>query len=292
MMVLPLTHGIVLSMVAHFSASRFWDQVRGCGASHIHYLGGVLQMLLVQPERPDDRDHPARIAWGAGCIGDTWRAFEARFGVEIRECYGMTEASSITTYNPDGKVGSIGREMPWFDVSVVAPDGTFCAKGVPGEMVVAARTAGPLFAGYFRNETATAATLVDGLLHTGDLCSVDEGGYFSFRGRLSEGIRHRGENVSAWEIESVARDHPDVAECAAIGVPSDLGEQDIKLFIVEVATAKTDFKTLATWLASRLAAYQMPRYFERIDGFHRTPSERIQKKSLSPSIENAWDRLA
>ena len=67
------------------------------GASHIHFLGGILQILLKQPPSALDRRHGARIAWGGGCPREMWRPFEQRFGVQIRECYGMTECSSITT---------------------------------------------------------------------------------------------------------------------------------------------------------------------------------------------------
>src|SRR5581483_1261155 len=101
-----------LEMTRRFSASRFWEQVRAAGATHIHFLGGILQMLLKQPPSPLDRQHGVRIAWGGGCPREVWLDFEPRFGVEIRECYGMTECSSVTTYNDRGVVGSVGHPVP------------------------------------------------------------------------------------------------------------------------------------------------------------------------------------
>ena len=74
------------------------------GATHIHFLGGILQILLKQPPSGLDRRHGARIAWGGGCPPEVWRAVEDRFGLQVRECYGMTEASSFTTYNDRGVV--------------------------------------------------------------------------------------------------------------------------------------------------------------------------------------------
>ncbi|MGH7123369.1 MAG: AMP-binding protein, partial [Stellaceae bacterium] len=107
LLVLPLIRRVTLAMVERFSASGFWQQVVDTGATHIHYLGGILQILLKQPPSPLDRGHGVRIAWGGGCAAEAWRPFEKRFGVEIRECYGMTEASSITTYNDTGMVGAV-----------------------------------------------------------------------------------------------------------------------------------------------------------------------------------------
>ena len=119
LLVVPMLRRVVLAMVARFSAGRFWEQVRAEGASHIHYLGGILQILLKQSPSELDRAHGVRIAWGGGCPAEIWRAFEARFGVQIRECYGMTEASSMTTFNDGGPVGSVGRPMPWFTVELL-----------------------------------------------------------------------------------------------------------------------------------------------------------------------------
>ena len=116
MIVLPLIRDVTLALVEHFSASRFWSQVREHGATHIHFLGGILQILLKQPPSALDRTHGARIAWGGGCPREIWRPFEQRFGIQIRECYGMTECSSITTYNDNGTLGAVGKPTPWFSV--------------------------------------------------------------------------------------------------------------------------------------------------------------------------------
>ena len=110
---------ITLAMVARFSASRFWDEARHYGVTHIHYLGGVLPMLLAQPERPDDRDHGVRVAWGGGCPPDLWDAFATRFGVTIREGYGLSELVTFVLVNPDGPAGSIGKPVPWYDIRIL-----------------------------------------------------------------------------------------------------------------------------------------------------------------------------
>ncbi len=289
----PLYHirGVRLAMVDRFSASRFWDQVRAEGATHIHYLGGILQILLKQPARADDRRHDVRIAWGGGCPKEVWEPFERRFGIQIRECYGMTEASSITTCNDTGLVGSVGRPMPWFEVLLLDEAGQMVPRGERGEIVVATRLPGALTPGYYANADATARALRNGRLHTGDLGSWDGAGNLQFHGRMTDNVRCKGENVSAWEVEHVAGSHPAVEECAIIGVAAEVGEQDIKLFVKPKAGARIGAPELLAWLEPRLASYQLPRYVAVVDDFERTPSQRIMKHRLSTATDECFDRL-
>jgi len=288
---LPMSHGVNLAMVDRFSATRFWTQAKAVGATHIHHLGGILQMLLKQPPSAMDRGHGVRIAWGGGCPADLWRAFEGRFGVAIRECYGMTEASSITTYNDRGVVGAVGRPTPWFSVRLLDAQGHDVAAGERGEIVVRTSLPGAIFPGYFRNPEATARTLREDALYTGDVGSFTAEGDLVFHGRTSDSIRCRGENVSAWEVERVTVDHPAVEDCAMIGVRADIGEQDVKLFVKRKPGMTLDAPALSAWLGPRLAAYQNPRYIVFVDDFERTASQRIIKAKLSPRLDDGWDRL-
>lgn len=289
---LPLLRDVVLAMVDRFSASRFWDQVRHEQATHIHYLGGILQMLLKQPPNKDDRQHRVRIAWGGGCPPEVWRPFRDRFGVEIRECYGMTEASSITTFNDEGLVGAVGRPLPWFTVELVDAAGRPVAAGERGEIVVRTGLPGALFSGYLDNPEATARALRDGALYTGDSGSLDASGNLIFHGRITDSVRCRGENVSAWEVEHVAAEYEAVEDCAMIGVDADVGEQDIKLFVKPKAGHTIDPATLSLWLRDRLASYQNPRYIAVVDEFERTASQRIMKHKLSKRRDDCFDRAA
>jgi crotonobetaine/carnitine-CoA ligase len=288
---IPLLRDVKLSMVQRFSASRFWDQVRDCGATQIHYLGGVLQILLKQPESERDRHHKVRVAWGGGCPRDIWRAFEERFGMPLRECYGMTESSSITTFNTTGVLGSVGTPVPWLSVEILDEKGSSVAAGVRGEIVVHPRQAGAVFAGYFRNEEATATALRPDGFHTSDLGMIDADGNLYFLGRLTDSVRVKGENVSAFEVEHVAGSHPMVEDCALIGVRAEIGEQEIKLFIKPKEGADIDYFTFSDWLAQRLAPFQNPRYLAVVEDFERTPSQRIMKHRLPISLDGSWDRL-
>jgi crotonobetaine/carnitine-CoA ligase len=288
--VLCLEFGTPCALVERFSASAFWDQVRRYGATQIHYLGGVLGLLMKQPERPDDARNPARIAWGAAAPPDLWPRFERRFGVRIHECYGLTEGSSFTTVNLAGKVGSIGTPVEHFEVRIVDEADRPLPPGQVGEIVQRAREPGLLMQGYWRNPEATRAALRDGWLHTGDLGRRDADGFYSFVGRQKDAIRRRGENVSAWEIERVVNACPGVEECAAIGVPSELGEDDIKLFVRPAGARSLTPLDLIRWCEARLAYYQVPRYVAFVDDFPKTPSERIRKDQLPRSVDDCWDR--
>lgn len=290
MIVLPLIRPLHLAMVERFSASAFWNQVREYNVSHIHFLGGILQLLLKQPPCSLDTSHGARVGFGGGCPPDVWRVFEQRFGIEIRECYGMTEASSVTTFNTRNVVGSVGRAVPWFDVEVLDNNGNPVETGNRGEIVVREKLPGALTAGYFRNPEATAKTLRNGSLHTGDVGSFDADGNMYFHGRNSDNVRVRGENVTAWEVEHVASRHPSIEDCAMIGVAADVGEQDIKLFVKLKTGSNLDPAELSGWLATRLAGYQNPRYIVVVGEFERTPSQRIMKHRLSAETGDVWDR--
>jgi crotonobetaine/carnitine-CoA ligase len=287
--ILCLQQGVACAMVERFSASRFWDQVRRYRATQIHYLGGVLSLLLKQPERADDADNPVRIAYGAPAPPDIWTRFERRFGVTIHECYGMTEASSFTTINLAGKVGSIGKPVDEFEVRIVGDDHRPLAAGEVGEIVQRERVPGSLTKGYVNDPDATRTAFQGGWFHTGDLGWYDAEGFYYFAGRKKDSIRHRGENVSAWVVERAAASFPDVEECAAVGVPAETGEEEIKLFVRPAVGKQVNPAALIDWCAARLARYEVPRYVEFISEFPKTPSERIRKAELSRSVE-CWDR--
>lgn len=289
MLVAPLLRRLTLHMVPRFSASAFWGQVIEAGATHIHYLGGILQMLLKQPRSPLERAHRLRLAWGGGAPAEIWPEVTDRFGIPLRECYGMTEASSFTTFNAEGVVGSVGRAMPWFEVALRDEGGRPARHG---EITVRARDPLALTRGYLDNPEATARALGGGVLRSGDLGSLDADGNLFFHGRMGDSVRVRGENVGAWEVESIAARHPAIADCAMIGVAAEVGEGEIKLFVELRPGAQLGAAELAAWLAPRLARHQQPRYIAFVDGFPRTPSQRIRKHLLPRGVAGCWDRIA
>nr|WP_280517794.1 AMP-binding protein [Falsirhodobacter halotolerans] len=292
LIILPLIRDVTLALTSRFTVSGFWDQVRACGATRIHHLGGILQMLLKQPPSPRDKDHKVGVAWGGGCTADVWVAFADRFGVRMVEGYGMTEASSLTTINDEGLPGYIGRALPWFDVRILDPEGRECPRGTRGEIVVTpiGTGAAALFSGYLNSADATRDTLRGGRLHTGDQGEMDAEGRVKFHGRLKDTIRVRGENVSAWEVEHVIEQHDAVAACAAIPVKAEIGEADIKLFIQLAPDRRASGAEIFEWARTRLAPHQLPRHIAFTPAFERTPSQRIMKHLLDATPSGDWVR--
>jgi crotonobetaine/carnitine-CoA ligase len=280
---------LTLGMVDRFSASRFWQQAREVGASKVHYLGSVLPMVLRQPDGPADRAHGVRIAWGGGCPQEVWQPFERRFGVEIREGYGLSELITFCTLNLSGKVGAIGRPLSWYEAMIADAEGNPLPAGETGELCFRAREPGLGFLGYVDNPDATAAAMRDGWFRTGDLARQDEEGDFFFAGRAKDSIRRRGINISAWEVERVLLDHPDIEEVALVGVPSELGEEEIKIFVRRAAGAPLDAEALLRWCAPRLPRFQLPRYVAFVEDFPRTPTQRVRKLELSRETRDCWD---
>ncbi len=288
-MVLALMEPVTLAMVERFSVSQFWSQVRHYGCTHIHFLGGVLAMLLKEPPRPTDRDHKVRIAWGGGCPVTVWRAFEQRFGVQIRECYGMTECSSFTTQNLTDKLGSVGRPLPFFEVRIADENGGPLGPNQRGEIWVKEKVPGLITPGYFRNPEATAAATREGWFLTGDLGYFDEEGDYFYAGRKKDSIRRRGENIASYEVERLINEHPAVAESGIVGVGNELGDEDIKAFLRLKPGARLDPLDFIKWCEARMAYFQVPRFVAFIDAFPKTPSERIRKDALPRDTDNCFD---
>jgi len=288
-LVLTTMKRVTLGMVDRFSASQFWRQAREFGATHIHYVGGVPQLLMKQPPKDDDTNNPVRVAWGGGCPISLWRSFESRFGLEMRDSFGMTETSSLNIVNIEGEPGALGKPLPYYSARIVDDSGVDVESGQTGQLLIRSLESGLITPGYFKNPDATAAAYKDGWFQTGDLVRQDERGIYFFVGRQKDSIRRRGENISAWEVERVISTHTDVEEAAVIAVPNEFGDEEIKVFIKPRSSAFSP-EHFMLWCQGKMAKYQIPRFIEIVEGFPKTPTQRIMKHKLSRSTTDCWDR--
>jgi crotonobetaine/carnitine-CoA ligase len=127
-------------------------------------------------------------------------------------------------------------------------------------------------------------------LHTGDLVRDNGDGTYTFIGRRKEVIRRRGENLSPAEVEAALQRHPDVAEAAVVGVPSDLSEEDVKAFVVAAPGRTIDLAALHEFAIGQLARFKVPRYIEVVDDLPHTATDRLAKHRLKLDRTPAeWD---
>lgn len=210
------------------------------------------------------------------------RDFEAKTGSTIVEGFGMTESSPVTHINPfvgKRKVGSIGLPIPDTECRIVdLNDGeTDMPVGKSGELLVR----GPqVMKGYWNNPEATAETLTEGWLHTGDIAKMDEEGYFYIVDRKKDMIISGGYNVYPRDIEEVFFEHPKVVEAAAVGVPHPKRGEQVKVFVVLKEGETGTEEEFIAYCKDKLAAYKLPTVIEFRDELPKTNVGKILKKDL------------
>ena len=276
-----------------FSASRFWDICRAEGVTAFNFMGALVMMLFKQPEREEDADNPVRCAYGAPAPVAVLERFERRFGVELVEVYGSTELGAcLQNQRGDRRIGSCGLEAPHYVVDIHDEHDNSVAPGVEGEIVVRPREPHVMVEQYFGAPEATVAAFRNLWFHTGDRGRKDEDGWFYYVDRLKDAIRRRGENISSWEVEQVINDHEAVAESAAIGVPSELTEEEVLVVVALQNGAELAPEALLDFCQERLPHFAVPRYVRFIPGLPRNHAQRIQKQELRADAVTAdtWDR--
>jgi len=145
--------------------------------------------------------------------------------------------------------------------------------------------------GYYKMPDKTAEAMRGGWFHSGDRGYMDADGYFYFLDRVKDCIRRRGENISSFEVEKAVNTHPKVLESAAVGVPSEVGEDDVKVCVVLKPEQTMLPEEIIAHCEERMAYFMVPRYVEFRSTLPKTPTERVQKFELrEEGIGNAWDR--
>jgi crotonobetaine/carnitine-CoA ligase len=281
-----LACGAGLVLAERFSASTFLETARRHGATEFNAIGAMLEILMRQPERPDDADTPLRLCYtGPAPERERQLAMERRFGLRIVVGYALSESPYGLIWargtRPFGTLGSVRQHPVLGTVNharVVSESGSIVGPGGSGELELRNPV---LTRGYWEMPAETAALMHDGWLRTGDLVSVGDDSTYIFISRAKEVIRRRGENLSPLEVEEVLIAHPAVLECAVVGVPSELSEEEVKAFVVPAAeVAQVDFAQLWSFAAERLASFKVPRYWQQVAELPRTPTARVAKHRL------------
>jgi len=278
----PLVHaGGTTILCSGFDADETFDLVENAGITHYVAVPTMFQLLQDHP-RWEDADFSQLelvISGGAPCPLPVMQKFWDR-GVDFKMGYGLTEASGNNFWLPpelvQKKIGSVGYPIFHIDMKIINDDGSRCESGEPGELLIR----GPhIVAGYWKNPVASAETIRDGWLHTGDVAVCDGDGCYSILGRSKEMFISGGENVYPAEIESVLQAHPLVKEAAVVGVPHQTwGEVGRAFLVVEDGYEEEDLKT---FLAERLARYKLPRSIIVLDALPLTAIGKLDKKLLT-----------
>jgi carnitine-CoA ligase len=279
-----LAIGASVVLLARFSPRGYLDAARQYDATEFNTIGAMLEMLMRRPERPDDADNPLRLCYtGPSPSRDRHREIERRFGIEIVCGYGMSETTYGTIW-PRGRrpyeTLGVPRQHPTLghinDARVM--DGA--SEVDPGDVGELELRNPAVMLGYHEMPEETAQVLVDGWLRTGDLVRRNADGTLTFVSRKKDVIRRRGENLAPGEVEDALTSYTDVVEAAVIAVPSELGEDEIKAFVVPRTGSQVDVDALREWVASRLARFKVPRFVELVDDLPRTPTGRVAKHRL------------
>jgi long-chain acyl-CoA synthetase len=244
----------------------------------------MIQMLLSQPLESSDLSALVAISSGAAPLAESVRKqFESRVpSVQIQEGYGCTESASIISSNPFGRrrVGSVGLPVPGCQVTIRDDNDKDLPVGEDGE--ICAKSAG-VMSGYWNSPDATAATVIDGWLHTGDIGHLDEDGYLFLTDRRNFMIISGGVNIYPQEIENLLITHPKVADVAVVGEPDEeLGEKVIAVIqpSADVVADSALAQELLDFARAELGSVKAPKRVDFRDELPREASGKLLKSKL------------
>jgi len=270
-----------------YSASRWIDQIRDCGATVTNFVGVMMDWTWRQPLRPDDADNQLRCIWAVPTATSIADGFKRRFGIEaFVENFGLTETCMpiMTPYGEERPPGAAGLLVDeYFEVRLVDPEtDEEVAVGEVGELTVRAKLPWTMCSGYYGMPEKTAEAQRNLWFHTGDGLKRDADGWFYFVDRLKDAIRRRGENISSYEVEQAVLGHEEVAECAAVAAPSasEAGEDEVAVFVVLEPGAELDLDGVRAWCEQRLPRFAMPEYIAIVEALPMTPSGKVRKIEL------------
>lgn len=274
-----------------FSTNDFWGDIATTGCTMTLLMATMAHFLRRAPAG-NDRAHSLRHVVIAPLPPDVG-GFEARFGVRVHTVYNMSELSVPLASPIEGLANgtSCGRVRPGFNCRVVDEHDRPLPPGEIGELVVRHRDPWKMLSGYWRDPEATALAGRNQWFHTGDSFSYDTEDNFTFHHRINDVIRRRGENVPAPQVEALAMEHPAVASAAAVGIPSETGEEDVKVFVILREDGPFDPAEFVAFLSERAPRFMVPRYVEVVDSLPLTPSGRIRKFLLRDHTPGprTWD---
>ncbi len=271
-----LLNGLTVVEDTWFHASRYWSYAAETKATISFLLMRTVNTLL---QREDYAPNNLRAIMCGGVKLDTSQQFEQRFKVDLVEGFGMTETCGIAIFNTidDNRRGSIGRPLPSIEAIVADRFGRPLGANVKGELLLKGRLERTLIEEYF-GVPKDALFKAGGWFATGDLAYIDEDGYFYYVEREKDVIRVREENIIPSDIERAAESHPDILECAAVGVKAGSGDEEILLALK--LRRKIEPVEIFMFLDKKVPFYMVPRYLLILEEIPKTPNQKISRKMV------------
>ena len=292
-----LLAGASCHVTKRFSVTDWLNIVREEKITVTNALGVMPEFIFRSPASNHDRDHlltrilaiPVAEEWG--------EAMEERFGVVLRQGFGMTEVNMVTYSDLDDPVmaGCAGPPLSdFFEVIIADPDtDRELPRNEIGEILVRPKVPFCFNVGYFKMPDKTVEAWRNLWFHTGDAGHMDPEGRLFFVDRIKDRIRRRGENISSFELEQTLNEHPSVVESAAVGlrVEGAGGEDEIKV-VLAVDGPSPDPSEFLDWCVPRMPRHTVPRYLEFVTELDKTASGKIRKQSIRDAgvTESTWDR--
>lgn len=290
-----LVTGGCLIIPDRFHPRSWWQEVCDSRATIIHYLGVVPPMLLNQPKSELETSHSVRFGIGAGVEPELHEVFEKRYGFPLHEVWGMTETGRILGVNSEPRqidTRAFGRPIKDLEAKIVDGDGNELPRGEPGELLIRCAGDNPrrgFFAGYLKNEEATAEAWENGWFHTGDTVTQDESDMLFFVDRKKNIIRRAGENIAAAEVEAILQSHDAVAQVAVIAAKDEVREEEVMACIVlmpGVERSPALASALFEFCFERMAYYKPPGWVLFLDNLPTTGTQKIQKTQIfEPGVD-------
>ncbi len=284
--------GVTQVVMRDFDPVKVWQLIDEERLTTGLLVPAMLQfMLLVKDQAPPvDLTNFRWFMSGASPVPKSLIEAYAALDIEIHQVYGLTETCGpACLISPDeaiARAGSTGKEFFFTEVKVVKEDGTEVEPDEPGEVLVK----GPhVMVGYLNRPDATAETIVDGWLHTGDIAIVDADGYVYIHDRVKDMIISGGENVYPAEIENVVLQMDEVADCAVIGVPSEKWGESPCVVAVKAEGAEVGADDIINHCDGKLARYKLPRAALFVSEIPRNPTGKALKRILRDEIDLTLD---
>jgi crotonobetaine/carnitine-CoA ligase len=279
-----LVTGSSMALMARFSASQFFDQCIRYECTVTSLFAAPIRMLLAQKRKDTHRNNRLRVVLFAQSITeDQLVEWHDRFGAPLLQLWGMTETMGPPLMNPfaqERRNMSMGLPVMGYQVGLVDENGASTPLGEVGQVIVRGEPGLTLMKGYFKNPLATAETIRNGWLWSGDNARQDKEGYFYFVDRAKDMIKRSGENIAASEVENIILQHSKVFDCAVIGLPDALRDEKVMACVVLHKGEQATQEEIIDWCRSRLASFRVPEIVEFRDELPRTSVGKIQKHIL------------